>query len=98
ANVLGKPKTDADFLPYGGDGFKLLIPSKWDASKEVRRFEDNLESNSNVNVVITPASKKSVSDSGSPDDFLSQVNQIHLLKIDDTGLTVCSENRLTSRR
>ncbi|KAI9116336.1 hypothetical protein K1719_012503 [Acacia pycnantha] len=35
ANVFGKPKTNTDFLPYNGDGFKLNIPSKWNPSKEV---------------------------------------------------------------
>ncbi|URD85884.1 Oxygen-evolving enhancer protein 2 [Musa troglodytarum] len=37
ADVLGKPKANADFLPYNGDEFKLLIPSKWKASEEVLR-------------------------------------------------------------
>ncbi|CAL9081064.1 unnamed protein product [Musa textilis] len=36
-DVLGKPKANADFLPYNGDEFKLLIPSKWKASEEVLR-------------------------------------------------------------
>nr|AJS13467.1 PSBP-1 [Erycina pusilla] len=80
ANVFGKPKTNTDFLPYNGDGFKLLIPSKWNPSKErefpgqVLRYEDNFDSNSNVSVIITPTDKKSITDYGSPEQFLSQVD------------------------
>lgn len=79
ANVFGKPKTNTDFLPYNGDGFKLSIPSKWNPSKErefpgqVLRYEDNFDSNSNVSVIITPTDKKSITDYGSPEEFLSKV-------------------------
>ncbi|XP_020593212.1 oxygen-evolving enhancer protein 2, chloroplastic-like [Phalaenopsis equestris] len=80
ANVFGKPKTNTDFLPYNGDGFKLLIPSKWNPSKEVEfpgqvlRYEDNFDSNSYVSVIITPTDKKSITDYGPPEQFLSQVD------------------------
>ncbi|KAL5125749.1 Oxygen-evolving enhancer protein 2-2, chloroplastic [Glycine soja] len=80
ANVFGKPKTDTDFLPYNGDGFKLSIPSKWNPSKEVEytgqvvRYEDNFDSTTNVVVTITPTDKKSITDYGSPEEFLSKVN------------------------
>jgi len=80
ANVFGKPKTNTDFLPYDGDGFKLSIPSKWNPSKErefpgqVLRYEDNFDSNSNVSVIIIPTDKKSITDYGSPEDFLTNVN------------------------
>uniref|UniRef100_A0A7C9D4B5 23 kDa subunit of oxygen evolving system of photosystem II n=1 Tax=Opuntia streptacantha TaxID=393608 RepID=A0A7C9D4B5_OPUST len=82
ANVFGKPKTNTDFLQYNGDGFKLMIPSKWNPSKEVEcpgqvlRYEDNFDSNSNVVVAITPTDKKSITDYGSPEEFLSQVNYL----------------------
>ena len=80
ANVFGKPKTNTDFLPYNGNGFKLNIPSKWNPSKEVEfpgqvlRYEDNFDSNSNVSVMVTPTDKKSIADFGSPEEFLSKVN------------------------
>ena len=80
ANVFGKPKTNTDFLPYNGDGFKLLIPAKWNPSKEVEfpgqvlRYEDNFDPNSSVSVIITPTDKKSITDYGSPEQFLSQVD------------------------
>ncbi|KAK6919762.1 PsbP, C-terminal [Dillenia turbinata] len=80
ANIFGKPKTNTDFLPYNGDGFKLSIPSKWSPSKEVEypgqvlRYEDNFDSNSNVTVIITSTDKKSITDFGTPEEFLAKVN------------------------
>ncbi|MQL05587.1 hypothetical protein EI015_26305, partial [Escherichia coli] len=80
ANVFGKPKKDTDFLPYNGDGFKLLIPAKWNRSKEVEyvgqvlRYEDNFDTTSNVVVTVTPTDKKSIKDYGSPEEFLSKVD------------------------
>ncbi|XVE86218.1 hypothetical protein DITRI_Ditri18aG0017900 [Diplodiscus trichospermus] len=82
ANVFGKPKTNTDFLPYNGDGFKLSIPAKWNPSKEVEfpgqvlRYEDNFDSNSNVSVMVTPTDKKSITDFGSPEEFLSKVDYL----------------------
>ncbi|KAF8413445.1 hypothetical protein HHK36_001432 [Tetracentron sinense] len=83
ANVFGKPKTNTDFLPYNGDGFKLLVPAKWNPSREVAeypgqvlRYEDNFDSNSNVTVMVTPTSKKTITDFGPPEEFLSQVDYL----------------------
>ncbi|XP_015167261.1 oxygen-evolving enhancer protein 2, chloroplastic-like isoform X1 [Solanum tuberosum] len=82
ANVFGKPKKNTDFLPYNGDGFKLQIPSKWNPSKEVEypgqvlRYEDNFDATSNVVVTITPTDNKSITDYGSPQQFLSQVDYL----------------------
>ncbi|XWS32986.1 hypothetical protein CRYUN_Cryun22dG0038300 [Craigia yunnanensis] len=78
ANVFGKPKTNTDFLPYNGDGYKLSIPSKWNPSKEVEcpgqvlRYEDNFDTTTNVSVMVTPTDKKSITDFGSPEEFLSK--------------------------
>uniref|UniRef100_A0A7N0SXD2 23 kDa subunit of oxygen evolving system of photosystem II n=1 Tax=Kalanchoe fedtschenkoi TaxID=63787 RepID=A0A7N0SXD2_KALFE len=80
ANVFGKPKTNTDFKPYNGDGFKLSIPSKWNPSSErefpgtVLRYEDNFDATSNVSVIVNPTDKKSITDFGSPEQFLSQVD------------------------
>nr|AGV54655.1 oxygen-evolving enhancer protein 2-2 chloroplast precursor (OEE2) [Phaseolus vulgaris] len=82
ANVFGKPKTNTDFQPYNGDGFKLSIPSKWNPSKEVEyrgqvlRYEDNFDTTSNVVVTVTPTDKKSITDYGSPEEFLSKVDYL----------------------
>ncbi|KAJ6797084.1 oxygen-evolving enhancer protein 2, chloroplastic-like [Iris pallida] len=82
ANVFGKPKTNTDFFPVSRDGFKILIPSKWNPSKEVEypgqvlRYEDNSDAVSNVSVMVTPTTKKSIKDYGSPEEFLSQVDYL----------------------
>ncbi|CAL9013260.1 unnamed protein product [Prunus brigantina] len=82
ANVFGKPKTNTDFLPYVGEGFKLSIPAKWNPSKEVEypgqvlRYEDNFDTTSNVAVTITPTDKKSITDYGSPAEFLTKVDYL----------------------
>ncbi|KAK8619320.1 hypothetical protein V6N13_133284 [Hibiscus sabdariffa] len=92
ANVFGKPKTNTDFRPYNGEGFKLSIPSKWNPSKEVEypgqvlRYEDNFDSTTNVAVMVTPTDKKSISDFGSPEQFLSKVDYL-LGKQAYSGLT-----------
>lgn len=82
ANVFGKPKENTDFLTYNGNGFKVLIPAKWNPSKEVEypgqvlRYEDNFDSNSNLGVMVTPTDKKSITDFGSPEEFLSKVDYL----------------------
>ncbi|KAH0653287.1 oxygen-evolving enhancer protein 2, chloroplastic precursor [Solanum tuberosum] len=82
ANVFGKPKENTDFLPYNGDGFKLQIPAKWNPSKEIEfpgqvlRYEDNFDSTSNLMVAVTPTDKKSITDYGSPEEFLSKVDYL----------------------
>ncbi|EPS69373.1 hypothetical protein M569_05393, partial [Genlisea aurea] len=82
ANIFGKPKTNTDFRPYTGDGFKISIPSKWNPSGEIEfpgqvlRYEDNFDSTSNLTVTINPTDKKSITDYGSPEDFLSQVDYL----------------------
>ncbi|XP_006366632.1 oxygen-evolving enhancer protein 2, chloroplastic isoform X1 [Solanum tuberosum] len=81
-NVFGKPKENTDFLPYNGDGFKLQIPAKWNPSKEIEfpgqvlRYEDNFDSTSNLMVAVTPTDKKSITDYGSPEEFLSKVDYL----------------------
>lgn len=80
ANVFGKPKTNTDFQTVVKDGFKILVPSKWNPSKEVEypgtvlRFEDNFDATSNVSVIVNPTDKKSIKDFGSPAEFLSKVD------------------------
>ncbi|XP_043701770.1 oxygen-evolving enhancer protein 2-1, chloroplastic isoform X1 [Telopea speciosissima] len=82
ANVFGKPKTNTDFLPYNGNGFKILIPAKWNPSKEVEypgqvlRYEDNFDTISNLSVMVQPTDKKSITDFGSPEEFLSKVDYL----------------------
>ncbi|KAK6142597.1 hypothetical protein DH2020_022945 [Rehmannia glutinosa] len=71
-------ETNTEFKIYTGDGFKLSVPSKWNPSNEVEfpgqvlRYEDNFDATSNLSVTITPTDKKSITDYGSPEDFLSK--------------------------
>ncbi|KAJ0236057.1 Oxygen-evolving enhancer protein 2-1 [Hirschfeldia incana] len=82
ANVFGKPKQNTDFTAYSGDGFQVQVPAKWNPSREVEypgqvlRYEDNFDATSNLNVMVTPTDKKSITDYGSPEEFLSQVNYL----------------------
>lgn len=82
ANVFGAPKKDTGFVPVTGDGFKLNVPSKWNPSKEIEfpgtvlRYEDNFDANSNVAVMVLPASKPSIKDYGSPEKFLESVSYL----------------------
>jgi photosystem II oxygen-evolving enhancer protein 2 len=77
--VFGKVKTNTEFKTYAGDGFQLLIPAKWNPSKEVEypgqvlRYEDNFDTTSNISVMISPTSKKTITEYGSPEEFLGQV-------------------------
>ncbi|ONK64953.1 uncharacterized protein A4U43_C07F31810 [Asparagus officinalis] len=82
ANVFGKPKTNTDFFAVNGEGFKILVPSKWNPSREVEypgqvlRYEDNFDANSNVTVMVTSTDKKSIKEFGAPEAFLSQVDYL----------------------
>jgi len=81
ANIFGKPKS-TDFVPYNGDGFSLSIPAKWNPSREkefpgqVLRYEDNFDITTNVAVIIKPTDKKSITDYGSPEEFLAKENYL----------------------
>ncbi|PWA96224.1 oxygen-evolving enhancer protein 2 protein [Artemisia annua] len=81
ANVFGKPKS-TEFSQYEGPGFKLSIPAKWNPSRErefpgqVLRYEDNFDTTSNLSVLVQPTDKKSITDYGSPEEFLSKVDYL----------------------
>ncbi|KAK4484324.1 hypothetical protein RD792_006901 [Penstemon davidsonii] len=81
-NIFGKPKTNTKFKPYNGERFKLSVPAKWNPSNEVEflgqvlRYEDNFDATSNLSVMITPTDKKSITDYGSPENFLSKVDYL----------------------
>ena len=74
-------------MPYNGDGFKLSVPAKWNPSKErefpgqVLRYEDNFDATSNLSVMVNPTDKKSITDYGSPEEFLSNVQSFFVLSI-----------------
>jgi len=79
ANIFGTPKVDTGFVLKSFDGFKLEVPAKWNPSSErefpgqVLKYEDNFDAVSNFTVSVTPSSKTSIKDYGSPEKFLEEV-------------------------
>lgn len=68
--------SNAGFTPYAGEGFALLLPAKWNPSKEkdfsgvVLRYEDNFDAVNNLFVLQQKVGKDSIDGLGSPDKFL----------------------------
>merc|ERR1711963_543950 len=77
ANVFGKTTNKSGFLAYAGEGFSLLLPSKWNPSKEkdfpnvALRYEDNFDAVNNLVVIKENTSKSKIEDFGTPEQFLS---------------------------
>merc|ERR1712159_868045 len=77
ANVFGKITNKSGFVAYAGEGFSLLLPSKWNPSKEkdfanvTLRYEDNFDAVNNLVVIKEKTSKGRIEDFGSPDQFLN---------------------------
>lgn len=80
ANIFGKQKVQSGFTTIAGQGFKIDVPSKWNPSKEVEfpgqvlRYEDNFDATSNVSVSVVPSDKSSVTEYGSPEEFIAGVS------------------------
>jgi hypothetical protein len=78
ANIFGKPTNTAGFVPYAGEGYALLLPSKWNPSREKDfpgvelRYEDNQEPVTHLMVMKNPTDKSSITAFGGPDKFLDQ--------------------------
>merc|ERR1712188_11504 len=77
ANVFGKITNKSGFVAYAGEGFSLLLPSKWNPSKErdfpdvALRYEDNFDAVNNLVVIKEKTSKGRIEDYGSPEQFLN---------------------------
>lgn len=73
----GKVTNKSGFVPYAGEGFALLIPSKWNPSREqdfpgtVLRYEDNGDAVNNFVVLVQKVGKNTIQDLGSADKFLA---------------------------
>lgn len=88
ANVFGKITNKSGFVPYAGDGFAVLLPSKWNPSKEQEfapagsgrtvelRYEDNFDAVNNLVVLRQPTDKKSIEDFGDQQKFLESVSYL----------------------
>jgi len=79
ANVFGKVTNQSGFVPYAGEGFTVLLPSKWNPSKESDlagiqlRYEDNFDAVNNVAITATPSEKGSIDGYGSPEQFVEKL-------------------------
>merc|ERR1712118_343659 len=77
ANVFGKITNKTGFVAYAGDGFSLLLPSKWNPSKEkdfqnvALRYEDNFDAVNNLVVIKEKTDKSKIDDFGTPEQFLN---------------------------
>merc|ERR1711908_156882 len=77
ANVFGKTTNKSGFVAFAGDGFSLLLPSKWNPSKEkdfpsvALRYEDNFDAVNNLVVIKEKTDKSKVDDFGTPEQFLN---------------------------
>eukprot|EP01025_Chloroclados_australasicus_P026829 TRINITY_DN2664_c0_g1_i1.p1 TRINITY_DN2664_c0_g1~~TRINITY_DN2664_c0_g1_i1.p1 ORF type:complete len:280 (-),score=48.67 TRINITY_DN2664_c0_g1_i1:361-1200(-) len=84
ANVFGRATNTTGFVPYTGDGFAVLLPSKYNPSKEidfkgvVLRYEDNGDAVNNLVVIKLPSQKSSIEQYGSPEQFLGELQNIGL--------------------
>merc|ERR1711977_472112 len=65
ANVFGSITNDSGFVPFSGDGFSLLLPSKWNPSKE-QDFP--------ILVLKEQTEKARIDDYGTPEAFLNSVS------------------------
>jgi len=74
----GRITNSSGFVPYAGEGYALLLPSKWNPSKErdfpnvILRYEDNFDAVNNIVVIQEKVGKNSIDELGSPDKFLSE--------------------------
>merc|ERR1712224_138162 len=72
ANVFGKVTNSAGFFAYSGDGFSVLLPSKWKTSNErdfkgeLFRYEDNFDQVNFLAVLKQPGKTLG----GSPEEFI----------------------------
>merc|ERR1712118_175858 len=77
ANVFGKITNKSGFVAYVGEGFSLLLPSKWNPSKEkdfsdvTLRYEDNFDAVNNLVVIKQKTEKSRIEDFGTPEQFLN---------------------------
>lgn len=83
ARVFGSKATNmTGFVAYNGDGFAVLLPSKWNPSREQEfpgtalRYEDNGDSVNNLNVLVKQVGKGSITELGDPKAFLEKINYL----------------------
>ena len=79
ANVFGKATNTTGFVPYQGEGFALLLPSKWGPRRQVvapgvvLSYEDNGDAVNHVDVIARKAGGGDIGSFGGADKFLNDV-------------------------
>lgn len=82
ANVFGRATNTTGFVPYNGEGFAVLLPSKWNPSREKEfpgtalRYEDNGDAVNNLNILVKNVKETSIRDFGDPKAFLDKINYL----------------------
>jgi photosystem II oxygen-evolving enhancer protein 2 len=83
ANVFGKRTENTGYYLVQKPDFSIQVASKWNKSKEqdfggvALRYEDNFDLSSHVVVLKLPAGgKRSITDYGSPENFIKEVGYI----------------------
>merc|ERR1711972_882655 len=82
ANVFGQITNNSGFQAYADEGYSLLLPSKWNPSKEkdfpgiVLRYEDNFDAVNNLGVMKLKTDKSKVTDYGPPEKFLNEFSYL----------------------
>ena len=74
--------TPPGFIPFSGDGYAFLLPSKYNPTRERpfptcdAYFEDNFDAVSNISVLVEKTSKSKIEDFGSPEMYLEQIGYL----------------------
>merc|ERR1711904_318237 len=82
ANVFGNVTNNSGFIAFSGDGFSLLLPAKWNPSKEKEfsnvalRYEDNFDAVNNLVLIKERTTKSRIEDYGSPEQFLNSITYL----------------------
>jgi len=82
ANIFGEITNPSGFGAYAGDGFSMLLPSKWNPRKErdfpgiQLAYEDNFDQVNYLIVVKQKSDKGSVDGYGSPEQFLNSFSYL----------------------
>merc|ERR1719261_1175709 len=82
ANVFGKITNKTGFVAFAGEGFSVLLPSKWNPSKEndfpniAVRYEDNFDAVNNLVVIKEKTDKSRIEDYGGPEQFLNSFSYL----------------------
>lgn len=88
--MFGRATNTTGFVPYVGDDFSILLPSRWVPSRErdfdrqglatLLRYEDNFDTSNHLMVLTKDTSAKAVTDLGDEVSALLRVPSGEVLK------------------